>query len=108
MKSTLTPTTIDPVAAPGGDMLQQIIDRFDNLESIVSDELDTYRGAGNRDLEQTEREMLLSVVIPVYNEEATIARVVSRVAALPLKKEIVRERVRRFARVLSTRPATSS
>ena len=89
MKSTGTPSAIEPAAAPCGDMLQQIIDRIDNVQSIVSEELDAYRGARNREMDQTEREMLLSVVIPVYNEEATIARVVSRVAALPLKKEIV-------------------
>jgi len=32
---------------------------------------------------------LISIVIPVYNEEATIARVVSRVAALPLNSELI-------------------
>ena len=34
-------------------------------------------------------QFVLSIVIPVYNEENTIARVVSRVTALPLNTEIV-------------------
>ena len=35
------------------------------------------------------RNFRLSIVIPVYNEQETIARVLSRVAALPLAKEII-------------------
>lgn len=34
-------------------------------------------------------ELLLSVVIPVYNEEATLRAVVDRVRAVPIRKEIV-------------------
>jgi len=34
-------------------------------------------------------EILLSVIIPVYNEASTIGEVVDRVAALPLRKEII-------------------
>jgi glycosyltransferase involved in cell wall biosynthesis len=71
------------------EMLQQVIDRIDDLQAIVTDELDVYRGARNHELDQSASKVLLSVVIPVFNEEATIARVVSRVAALPLNKEIV-------------------
>ncbi len=89
MKSTMNPSAIDRSASPCGDMLQQIIERIDDVQAIVAEELDAYRGARNHELELTARELVLSVVIPVYNEEATIARVVSRVAALPLKKEIV-------------------
>jgi glycosyltransferase involved in cell wall biosynthesis len=33
--------------------------------------------------------MLLSVIIPVYNEQATILEVISRVQALPVPKEII-------------------
>src|SRR5262245_25559366 len=35
------------------------------------------------------RNFRLSIVIPVYNEEQTIARLLARVAALPLTKEII-------------------
>lgn len=34
-------------------------------------------------------DVLLSVVVPVYNEEATIREILRRVAAVPLRKEIV-------------------
>ncbi len=35
------------------------------------------------------KEMLLSVVIPVYNEEATLRDIVERVCAVPIRKEII-------------------
>ena len=38
---------------------------------------------------ETQRDVLLSIIIPVFNEQATVARVVSRVAALPLNTELV-------------------
>jgi glycosyltransferase involved in cell wall biosynthesis len=34
-------------------------------------------------------ELLLSVVVPVYNEEATLRQLVERVAAVPIRKEII-------------------
>ena len=34
-------------------------------------------------------EFVLSVVVPVYNEEATLAEVVQRISAVPIRKEIV-------------------
>ena len=34
-------------------------------------------------------ELLLSVVIPIYNEEATLRRLVERVANVPIRKEII-------------------
>ncbi len=71
------------------DMLQQVLQRIDNVEAIVADELAAYRDARNEDLNDTDQSVVLSVIIPVYNELNTIARVVSRVAALPLDKEIV-------------------
>lgn len=89
MKSTMSQPAINQSATPDCEMLQQIIERIDNLQAIVSEELDAYRDVRNHDLESHMQDLLLSVVVPVYNEEATIARVVSRVAALPLRKEIV-------------------
>src|SRR5690606_16786361 len=34
-------------------------------------------------------DFVLSIVIPVYNEEATLARLVERVMQIPLRKEVV-------------------
>ena len=69
----------------------EILDRLRDCEGLVEQELQAYRSvevgaAGNDDVET---DALVSIVIPVYNEEATVARVVSRVAALPLNSELV-------------------
>lgn len=69
------------------ELINSVLDRFEDLEQTVRDELAVYRAAA---VESTLPDsFLISVVIPVYNEEATIARVVSRVAALPFAKEII-------------------
>ncbi len=70
-------------------MWQQVLSRIDDVQAIIAGELSAYRDARNEDLMAAEPPLLLSVIIPVYNERNTIARVVSRVAALPLEKEIV-------------------
>lgn len=66
-------------------MLQEIMDRIDGAEKIVASELDAYRNASMEE----ENSLVTTIVIPVYNELNTVARVVSRVAALPIKKEIL-------------------
>jgi len=66
-------------------MLEEIMSRIEGVEELVASELNTYR---NVSAEQ-ENACLTTIVIPVYNELATVARVVSRVAALPLEKEIL-------------------
>jgi glycosyltransferase involved in cell wall biosynthesis len=71
------------------DMLQQVLQRIDDVQSVVADELAAYGDARNEDWDRASEPVLLSVIIPVYNELNTIARVISRVAALPLQKEIV-------------------
>jgi glycosyltransferase involved in cell wall biosynthesis len=63
------------------DEVQAMIDA--ELRDSAGPGVDT--GAGR----PAAQDVLLSVVIPVYNERKTIARVLGRVAALPLKKEIV-------------------
>ena len=66
-------------------MLQQIIDRIDGLQATVESELDAYRNATI----QEENKVVTTIIIPVYNELPTIARVIGRVAALPIEKEIL-------------------
>ena len=61
----------------------EILKRLRGCEGLVEQELDAYRAIDTPTFEpqETERDYLVSIVIPVYNEEATVARVVSRVAA---------------------------
>lgn len=69
--------------------LQEILTRLDGCQGLVQSELEQYRTTlADINQDQAER-FTLSIVIPVYNEEATIARVIARVAALPLKTQIV-------------------
>ena len=86
---SLTPATPVSGQFEADAMLEQIIQRIDDLESVVTGELSTYCNAGREELAAADRSVRVSVIIPVYNEINTVARVVSRVAALPLEKEIV-------------------
>ncbi len=69
----------------------EILNRLRGCQGLVEEELQAYRAvetpAGGQ--QDTKRDYLVSIVIPVYNEEATVARVVSRVAALPLNSELI-------------------
>ena len=69
----------------------EILNRLRGCEGLVEQELEAYRAIETPSckLQDTQRDYLISIVIPVYNEEATIARVVSRVAALPLNSELI-------------------
>lgn len=69
--------------------LQQVREKLDGLQLLVEDELAAYENAHPETVGSLPTGLKLSVVIPVYNEEKTIARVVSRVSALPLDTEIV-------------------
>jgi glycosyltransferase involved in cell wall biosynthesis len=62
------------------------LDRLENLSQLLTLEDDYQPATIDYDLPRNFR---LSIVIPVYNEERTIARVLARVAALPLPKEII-------------------
>ncbi len=66
-------------------MLQQITSRIDGVEEMIASEIAAYRSA----TVEEQKPCKVSVVIPVYNELQTVARVISRVAALPFEKEIV-------------------
>jgi len=68
---------------------QTILKQLESCEGLVAAELESYQNASSGADPSTRTDYLLSIVIPVYNEEATIARVISRVAALPLNIEIV-------------------
>ena len=70
-------------------MLTEVLQRIENLEAVVTEELAAYQEARNEEVLASDQPVRLSVIIPVYNELNTSARVVSRVAALPLDKEIV-------------------
>ena len=85
MKETTTPPSSPKSNVD--NQLNAILDRLNNLEETIQEELDQYRGLEAE--EDLKTAFKLSVIIPVYNEEATVARVVSRVAALPLNTELV-------------------
>lgn len=63
--------------------------QLESCQGMVRDELESFQKASCGTDPSKRTDYLLSVVIPVYNEEATVARVISRVAALPLNLEIV-------------------
>jgi hypothetical protein len=73
------------------DRFEEVLQRLRDCEGLVEQELAEYRqpSSDSEDTAKSKTDYLLSIVIPVYNEEATIARVVSRVAALPLNTELV-------------------
>lgn len=78
-----------PARSPVGGETEEILKRLDACGDLVSSELEAYRNSMPDDADETSRACLLSVVIPVYNEENTIARVISRVTSLPLNTEMV-------------------
>ena len=66
-----------------------ILNRLRECEGLVESELAAYAGTPEEIEQYSSTDYLLSIVIPVYNEQATIARVIGRVAALPLNTEII-------------------
>ena len=93
----MTKTTNQATAAQSAEhsMVNDILTRMDNVTDLIESELNVYQNARLSDdlaqslSSQENQRCLLSVVIPVYNEINTILRVVSRVAALPIEKEMV-------------------
>ncbi len=69
--------------------LDQILKRLNGCADLVESELDQYRSAEFGVNASPRTDYVLSIVVPVYNEIATIGRVISRVAALPLNSEIL-------------------
>ena len=68
---------------------QEILSRLDGCQGLVLDELQSYEESIDDFAMQRAGQFVLSIVVPVYNEENTIARVISRVSALPLNTELV-------------------
>ena len=81
-----------PAAFPNSvcvSRFESILTRLEGCDGLVKSELDEYRASLEGIVWEKAKDFKLSIVIPVYNEEKTIARVVSRVAALPLNTEII-------------------
>lgn len=70
------------------EYLQRMLERLDGCVDLVRDELAAYQSA-HPITANPNTTGLLSVVIPVFNELNTIGRILTRVAALPLKLELV-------------------
>ena len=77
--------------AANDGQFDEILSRLRGCDGLVEQELAAYRAVDvpSFECQETERDYLVSVVIPVFNEEATVARVVSRVAALPMNAELI-------------------
>jgi glycosyltransferase involved in cell wall biosynthesis len=90
LAATLADTTpMAPQAPADSDALARVnytLDALQRLADLLAVE-DGYEPA-ERDF-VIPRNFKISVVIPVYNEERTIQRVLARVAALPIPKEII-------------------
>lgn len=82
------PATSPAAEEPWRVQTHGILNRLAQVQELCDAELEEYLFAPVSDL-QIPPGFVLSIVIPVYNEERTIARVLSRVAALPIAKEIV-------------------
>jgi glycosyltransferase involved in cell wall biosynthesis len=84
------PSCLGPIPSATHDrQFEQILARLSDCEGLVQAELEAYRTVDLRIDTRLATDFLVSVIIPVFNEAQTIARVVSRVAALPLPTEIV-------------------
>ena len=84
MSTTTVNTSVTEIAIVNPiNRLTNVLDRLDSV-CEVAEEFQTEDS--DQTVQITER---VSIVIPVFNEEATIGLVVSRVAALPLNSEIV-------------------
>lgn len=76
-----------PASSRSSNQLEEIAARLESCCDLVRSEWDQYLNASAAGERLEGRRV--SVVIPVYNELATIGRVLARVAALPFDKEIV-------------------
>jgi len=69
--------------------LAQVLARLESCEGLVHEELERYRTVKWDSNEKAGTKFVTSIVVPVYNEERTIARVITRLAALPFPKELI-------------------
>lgn len=77
-------TTIFPKGSVGGDVRPFSHEWYDGLLGTLGEAACQQLG-----FYAIPSDIKLSVVIPVYNEEATLERIVNRVCAVPVRKEIV-------------------
>ncbi len=82
-------TSVEAAAAHWDQQSESIIRQLEQTQQLVRSELEAYALGCSRQRTAFPPRFKVSVVIPVYNEEATIAKVVARVATLPFPKEIV-------------------
>lgn len=78
-----------PAATPDAERYASILARLEGCQGLVESELQLYSQPMSGVVSQQSTKFKLSIVVPVFNEENTIARVISRLAALPLDTEIV-------------------
>ncbi len=84
------PLIVSPSSrTPARTETDEILHRLEACGDLVQSELDAYRNSHAGDTKEVDRSYLVSVVIPVYNEQDTIARVISRVTSLPLNTQLV-------------------
>lgn len=69
--------------------LDEVLLRLESCEGLVHEELERYRSVEWDSTGLAETDFVTSIVVPVYNEERTIARVITRLAALPFPKELI-------------------
>lgn len=82
-------TTSPPVPTTWDEMSERIIQRLADTQQLCRGELEAYATSCRAPSPPFPTDFKVSIVIPVYNEEATIAQVVARVATLPFTKEII-------------------
>jgi glycosyltransferase involved in cell wall biosynthesis len=78
-----------PTASPELGVIARVsatLDRLEDLADLLALEDDYEPAVCDYEVPRNFR---LSIVVPVYNEERTIARVLARIAAVPLPKEII-------------------
>lgn len=79
----------NPGKDSAAEMVERITNRLDAIDELVQSEIDSYQQDESMLIENLPTGFKLSVVIPIYNELATAVRVICRIAALPVPKEII-------------------
>lgn len=69
--------------------LDDMMSRLHDCQELVESELARYQSATVESDGDAQVALVTSIVIPVYNEERTILRVLTRLAALPFAKELI-------------------
>lgn len=88
--SILTSAAVGPQrTAPWDEPSDRIIRQLERTEQLCRSELESYVAGCHPAASSFPSDFKVSIVIPVYNEKATIGKVLARVASLPFPKEIV-------------------